>query len=398
MALITLTSPRIVNITATPVSIPFAYPERWAFGEHRGMTSIIVQIETDTGVVGLGEVVPGGPGPKTLVAAIEEASTLLIGRSAIDIEANTRRLMYVGGWYMFARTGNLVIAGLETAMWDILGQTLGQPLFRIFGGAVRESVEYVYYLQRRPDIEELLEEARNAIGEGFRTIWLKGGDNEAADLEVVARLRETLGAEPRIRLDANEAWTVGTALRMLVRLEPFDLEFVEQPVRLDDLDALVRLRQSTRVPIGVNQSGWTGQRILDVITRRAADVIVTDPHQEGGLSAFRRVVGMCEIAGLPVAHHAFSGLTIAMTASLHVLCSSANCILGNQAYAPGFLEADVTDVEFDITGGTAKPSDRPGLGVSIDPVKLKTAADRFRDEGFYPFFDAGSSPSWVPMR
>ncbi|MGE0119282.1 MAG: mandelate racemase/muconate lactonizing enzyme family protein [Dongiaceae bacterium] len=389
---------RIREIVATPVSVPFTKPERWAFGEHRGMSSIIVQMHTEDGRVGLGEVLPGGPGPKALLAAIEEATPLLIGREATDIEANVRRLMYVGGWYMFARTGNLIIAGLETAMWDILGQHLGVPLYRLFGGKLRPRISYMYWTQAGAPVHERVAEAREAVRKGFRTIYTKGGWDDEADVEIIAKLREALGPQIRLRLDANESWSVGTAVRMLRRLEPYDLEFVEQPVRLDDLDAMCRIRGTTAVPIGANQSGWTGQRVLEIIRRGAADVIVTDPMQEGGLSAFRRTVGMCEIAGLPVVHHAFSGLTIAMTASMHVLCASSNCLLDHQAYAPMFLGGDVTTVPHDISGGSAAIPDVPGLGVRLDQDRLAEAARRFRDDGFYSMFDEDAEITWIPTR
>jgi L-alanine-DL-glutamate epimerase-like enolase superfamily enzyme len=389
---------RITQIVATPVSLPFRRPERWSFGEHREITSVVLEMHTDSGVVGLGEAVPGGPGPRTLLAAIEELAPLLEGRDPTQIEANVRRLYYAGGWYFFQRTGNLIIAGLEMAMWDILGKTLELPVHKLFGGRLRDRVDFMYYLQRRDeDVRAHCDEAVDAVNRGFQTIYIKVGDNEAADIELVAGLREAVGPHVRLRVDANEAWTVGTAVRMLRRLEPYDLEFVEQPVRMDDLDALMRLRGVARVPIAANQSAWTGQRTLEIIKRQAADVIVTDPHQEGGLGPFRKVVGLCELAGLPVVFHAYSGLTINMSAALQVLCSSPNCMLAHQAYAPGDIQGDVTTKIFDISTGSAAVSDEPGLGVTLDGDKLQDAAKRYRAEGFYSLFDANLAPSWVPQ-
>lgn len=391
-------STRISHVVATPVSIPFSRPELWALGEHRGMSTIVLELHTTSGLVGIGEVVPGGPGPGTLLAALQELAPLIEGRDPTHIEANVRHLHYTGGWYMFQRTGNLIIAGLEIAMWDILGKTLGQPVYKLFGGPVRDRIAYMYFLQRGHSLDELIDEAKDAVGRGFGTVYVKGGIDEEEDIELIARLRDAMGPRVRLRLDANEAWMPGTAVRMLRRLEPYDLEFVEQPVRMDDLDALARLRFASRVPIAANQSAWTGPRIVDVVQRRAADVIVTDPHQEGGLNAFRKAVGLCELAGLPVVHHAFSGLTIAMTASMHVLCSSPNCLLAHQAYAPGLMSHDVTTEMLDISTGTARIPDKPGIGVELDPDKFREAAKRFQEEGFYSMFEGTSAPAWVPMR
>ena len=390
---------RISHIVATPVSIPFRRPERWSYGEHRGITSIIIEIHTDSGIVGLGEAVAGGPGPRTLVSAIEELAPLLEGRDPTQIEANVRRLYYAGGWYFFQRAGNLVIAGFEMAMWDILGKAVGQPVHKLFGGRLRDRVDFMYYLQRTDaDVRTHTREAKEAVFRGFGTIYIKVGDNEEADIELVAKLREVIGPGIRLRIDANEAWTVGTAVRMLRRLEPFDLEFVEQPVRMDDLEALVRLRSVGRIPIGANQSAWTGQRIMEIVQRGAADVIVTDPHQEGGLGPFRKAAGLCELAGLPVVFHAYSGLTINMSAAMQVLCSSPNCLLAHQAYAPGDIQDDVTERVFDISTGSAAVSDEPGIGVQLDRDKLQDAARRYQKEGFYSFFDENAAPVWVPQR
>jgi L-alanine-DL-glutamate epimerase-like enolase superfamily enzyme len=284
-------------------------------------------------------------------------------------------------------------------MWDILGKALGQPVHKLFGGRVRERVDFMYYLQRTDaDARTHTTEAEEAVSRGFTTIYIKVGDNEEADIELVARLREAIGPRIRLRIDANEAWTVGSALRMLRRLEPFDLEFVEQPVGMDDIEAFVRLRNVARVPIAANQSAWTGQRIMEIIQRGAADVIVTDPHQEGGLGPFRKAAGLCELAGLPIVFHAYSGLTINMSAAMQVLCSSPNCLLAHQAYAPRDIQDDVTTRVFDISTGSAAVSDEPGIGVQLDRDKLQDAARRYQKEGFYSFFDENAAPIWVPQR
>lgn len=389
---------KITAIDVTPVAIPFAHPERWAFGEHSGLTSLIVELRTDGGIVGLGEVLPAGPGPKALTAAIEELAPLLIGQDARDVNRNVARMTYAGGWYMFPRTGNLILAGLEMAMWDVLGKSVGEPLHRLFGGAVRDRVPFVHFLQAGPSLPDMLDDAAAAADSGFTSFFFKGGWDERRDVELVAALRERLGSDVKLRLDANEAWTVGTATRMLKKLEPFDLEFVEQPVRMDDVDALLRLRQATSVPIGANQSSWTAKQIFEIAKRGAADAIVTDPHQEGGLSGLRKALAVCEVAGIPVAHHAFSGLTIAMTAAMHVSATSPNAILAGQAYAQGFVQGDVTTSTFAAPGGFSELPDGPGIGVEIDRDRLAAAHEAYLGDESHPFFDAGNEIGWMPNR
>ena len=388
----------IVGIDVTPVSVPFAHPERWALGEHSGMTSLIVELRTDGGIVGLGEVLPAGPGPRALTAAIEELAPTLVGHDARDVNRNVARMTYAGGWYMFPRTGNLIVAGLEMAMWDVLGKSVGEPLHRLFGGAVRDRVPYVYFLQAVASLSDMVTDAAAAAADGFTSFFFKGGWDEQRDLELVAALRERLGPEAKLRLDANEAWTVGTATRMLNKLEPFDLEFVEQPVRMDDVDALLRLRQATSVPIGANQSSWTAKQIFEIARRGAADAVVTDPHQEGGLGALRKAVAICEAAGIPVAHHAFSGLTIAMTAAMHVNATTPNSILAGQAYAPGFVQGDVTTSTFSAAGGFAELPSGPGIGVELDRDRLAAAHEAYLRDELHPFFGGEGEIEWMPSR
>jgi L-alanine-DL-glutamate epimerase-like enolase superfamily enzyme len=388
---------RIVAIDVTPVSIPFAQPERWAFGVHAGITSLVVELRTDGDIVGVGEIVPAGPGPRALTAVVEELAPLLIGRDARDVNRNVARILYGGGWYMHARTGNLVLAGLEMAMWDVLGKSVGEPLHRLFGGAVRDRLPYVYWLQHGA-LPAMLDEAERAVEQGFATVFVKGGWDDRLDVDLIAALRERLGPEVKLRIDPNEAWSVGTATRMLRQLEPYDLEFVEQPVRMDDLDALVHLRQVTRVPIGANQSGWTARQIFEIAKRGAADAIVTDPHQEGGLAALRKAAAICEVAGLPVAHHAFTPLTISMTAAMHVLATIPNATIAGQAYAPGFVTADVTKTAFSVEGGSAALPQGPGLGVEIDRERLAAANAAYREAAAHSFFEGGAEIAWMPNR
>jgi L-alanine-DL-glutamate epimerase-like enolase superfamily enzyme len=390
---------RITAVEATPVNVPFTRPEVWSFGSVEGMTSVIIQIHTEGGIVGIGEGISGGPSIQVMLTAIEELAPLLEGQDATAIAANVGRLTHAGGWHWYGRRTAVVLSGIEMALWDILGKALGVPIYQLLGGPIRTELPFMYFLQRgEAQVPDLLQEAQEAVQKGFDTVYIKGGNDVEADVELLTQLRETLGQGPRLRLDLNEAWMPSTAVRTLRRLESLNLEFVEQPVRFSDLDQLARLRLATAVPIAANQSGWTPREVLEIVKRGAADVIVTDAHQEGGISGFRRVIELCETAGLPVVYHAFTTGTIGMTASMQVMCASPNCFhMAHQVYPPGFVTDDVVTEMLNVTTGTGRVSDKPGLGLELDPDKLRRAAARFEKDGAYPLFDPSSSPVWVPM-
>jgi L-alanine-DL-glutamate epimerase-like enolase superfamily enzyme len=363
------------------------------------MTSIIVQLHTACGATGIGEAVPGGPSPQSMLAAIRELGPLLEGQDGLAVEANLRRLTYAGGWHWYGRRASLVLSGIEMALWDILGKALRAPVCRLLGGPLQEELSFMYFLQRgTKGTADLLSEARDALGSGFTTIYIKGSDPEE-DVELLTELRTSLGERTRLRIDPNEAWMPGTAVRTLRRLEPLNLEFVEQPVRHTDFDQLARLRTATCVPIAANQSAWTSREVLEILCRGAADVVVTDAHQEGGIGGFRRTIDLCETAGVPVVYHAFTTLTIGITASMHVMCSRPNSVqLAHQIYPPDMLGDDVVTEPIDASRGTARVPAGPGLGLELDTQKFQAAAERFQRDGPYPMFNPEAAPIWVPMR
>ena len=392
---------RIVAVEATPINVPFAYPEAWSFGLVRGMTSVIVQIHTESGIVGIGEAVSGGPSIEVMLTAIRELAPLLEGQDGGAINANIGRLTYAGGWHFYGRRTAVVLAGIEMAMWDLLGKALGVSVAELLGGVIRPELPFIYFLQRGKGStpEELVKEAKDAVAQGFDTVYMKGVAESETDVELLTKLRAALGEGVRLRLDPNEGWMPSTAVRTLHRLEPLNLEFVEQPVRFSDIDQLARLRLATAVPIGANQSGWTPREIFEIARRGAADVIVTDAHQEGGISGFRHVVELCETVGLPVVYHAFTTSTIGMTASMQVMATRRNCFqMAHQVFTPGQVVDDIVTEVLDPSHGKARLPDKPGLGLEIDPAKMKQAAKRFAEDGAYPLFDPQSAPIWVPGR
>ena len=141
----------------------------------------------------------------------------------------------------------------------------------------------MYYVQAQSDLDAMVEQARDAVGRGFGTIYFKVAIEEERDVELVRRVREAVGRGPKIRVDANEGWSPGTAVRILRRMAPFVIEYIEQPVSMFDLDGMAHVRSASGVAVGANQTSWGQHQILEIVKRNAADVIMTDPHQEGGL-------------------------------------------------------------------------------------------------------------------
>lgn len=377
---------RVAALRSTIVSVPFSGEEVWFYGRRRGITNVLVEIETDNGLTGIGEAV-GWPTPDIAASVLESARADVVGADPFRIEELMARLYGRRGWHYFRHTAGCALASLEMALRDLVARACELPLHILFGGAVRERVPYYWYVPAgAPD--EMAAVARQGVERGFTTLYLKVGFSPGGTGGDVAAVRDAVGPGPRLRVDANEGWSVGEAVRAIEELAPLGVEFVEQPVNMYDLAALGEVQERVRLPIGANQTSWDEFATLAVLRDGLASVVVTDPHQLGGLGRFKAVAAMCETAGVPVVKHSFGDLGISTFAAAHVLASCPNAGLAHQTHYQ-LLEDDVIaggPPGFE-DGGLALP-DAPGIGVDIDRDRVEAFADLYRREGWLsPFED-----------
>lgn len=352
-------------------------------GVRRGVTDVVVRVRTEEGPEGLGEY-PALPSPEVAVAAGAHLATQLVGQELGPIDPLMAHLKAANGWHHFPHMGNLVLAGFEMALWDVLGQVAHLPVYELFGGAYRMTQPIMYFLPNA-DLSTMVAEAQTAVNQGYGTIYVKVGIDEARDIEVVRAVRAAIGPTIKLRIDANEAWSVKQAVRIGRTLLDCDLEFIEQPTPYHDVRALAEVKQALGIPIAANQSSWSNEETRAVLEHRAADILLTDPHQAGGLSAFRKAAAAAELFGVPVVRHSFCELGIGLAAAAHVVASTANCTLANQAYTT-YVSEDIIQKPLEIRAGALALPDGPGLGVTLDDARFTAARERFRHGERYPIF------------
>ncbi|MBO0848115.1 MAG: mandelate racemase/muconate lactonizing enzyme family protein [Pseudonocardia sp.] len=376
---------RITGLATTTVAVPYRTEEVWAFGRRSGQVSVLLEMETDEGVVGLGEAA-AYPSPDIVHAVFQSLEPLVVGEDPLAIERLIHRIDLVGTWH-HVRASSPAIAAVEMACWDVLGKVCGQPVVNLLGGRFRDRVEYFYYVAR-VEPAEVAEEGRRATAAGFGTCYLKAvHDDPGADVERVAALRDGAGPDALIRVDANEAWSPGTAVRVIRAMQRYGLELIEQPVSGRNLAEMAYVRGRVDTPLLANEASWTRHDQLAVIRAGAADAISADNQADGGLLNLKRSAGLCEAAGLPVVKHSLGELGVALAAATHVIAATPTFRFANQAY--GALLAD--DVTTGFGGPAANYRDGrldvptgPGLGVELDRDKVgkyaelyRAAADRF---------------------
>jgi len=368
---------RITRIEAVPVAVPLAQEFHWAGGTQVGANLVLFAVHTDEGVTGWGESICEDP--RAVAAHGELMARQFVGRPPGDVEAILRSIWAEGRWRTYPEFTQFVLSGMEAACWDALGRALGVPTRTFFGGAVHDELDVFAFLQG-DDPDTLAAHARRLPGP--RVVYLKVGrprDDDAC----VAAVREAVGPERLLRVDPNEAWDAATAVDRIRRLEQHDLDWVEQPVPAHDVAGLAHVRRSVRTKVAADQAVYTTAQLRHVLEREAADVVVTGPHDAGGLLRFRQQAFLCDAWGLRVNLHAFMQSEISFLAHAQVAVAIPNLTLGNQVMHQLLAERLTRGADVDVDGGTYRLGDAPGHGFEIDEDAVGRAHERWRRDGPY---------------
>jgi L-alanine-DL-glutamate epimerase-like enolase superfamily enzyme len=390
---------KISSIKATPVAVPFRADEHWAFGSRKGMVSILLEVRTDDGVIGIGEAA-AYPSAKIVLAILDSIESLVLGEDPFNIEKLMRRIHVVGTWHHVKATSP-AMAAIEMACWDIVGKVCGQPLVNLFGGRIRDEVVYFYYVsQETPD--RIAAEGRRGRELGFGTFYLKvGADDSKVDVARVEALRDGAGPDALLRLDANEAFSPGTAIRVFRELEQFGLELIEQPVSGRNLSEMAYVRGKLDTPILANEASWTRYDQLEVIRAGAADVLSVDNQMDSGLLNMKRSAGLCEIVGLPVLKHSLGELGVAVYAGTHLIASTSNFTCANQSYAALLSDDIIAGMDaLPYHNGALTVPEGPGLGITLDDERVAKYAELYTTqiEGFAFHDSEAIEAAYYPKR
>ncbi|MHB2170158.1 mandelate racemase/muconate lactonizing enzyme family protein [Alsobacter sp. R-9] len=379
---------RIVAIRHWLVRMPFAEDILWGSGRRSGTTRLLVRIETRDGTVGWGETISL---IDTVPAVFERCVLpLAMGYPAADAERFHRHVLGAG-YYHHKRAAVMAAAALEMAMWDALGRRAGLPLWALWGGLWRDAVRASAYLFVN-DTRAVADAARRFLDAGFDTFKIKVGVSMESDIPLVEAVRTVVG--PRdLRADVNGAWTPGTAIRQLTKLIPYDLAYIEQPLELDDLAGHAALRRRQPVPIALDESAYTLADVGNIVRAEAADVVLLDPHEAGGLWQVVKQAAICESVGIPVTLHSGGELALSQAAYVHLAASIPNMTLAidtEQTYLAGDIAPDGPRLR---DGGFAVPHG-PGLGVTPD----EAIVSRYAVDGIAGAYLDPSKPGWFPVK
>jgi L-alanine-DL-glutamate epimerase-like enolase superfamily enzyme len=363
------------------------------FGRNDTFNTCLVEVETDSGHVGLGEAkaAVGNLGHYgALVTLIrEEMAPVLIGRDPRDIAA-IWELLYNGTRAAYAfregRTfptigrrglGMSAISGIDLALWDLLGQTLGQPVWRLLGGMCRDRVP-AYASGGWAPVGGIGKQLRQYVDRGHRAVKMRVGLQDKSVDDSAARVREVreaLGPAIAIMVDAHGTWSVREAQRFARKVEDCDLGWLEEPVSPENVRGQAEVRAATDIPIASGESEQTRFAFRDLIAAGAVDICQPDPAIAGGITETLRICALASTHGLTVAPHLWGGAVL-FAAGLH-LCIATPCattVEFSRGHNP--LLNELTEESVDLVDGHVRAPTRPGLGLTLrrDVVNQITVA------------------------
>ncbi|MES2999874.1 MAG: L-rhamnonate dehydratase [Pseudomonadota bacterium] len=269
----------------------------------------VVEIETDDGIVGLGNVALA---PKIAKAIIDEYLTpLVVGQDPWDYELLSQRMYR--GTHAWGRKGIAMaaISAIDIAIWDILGKSVGKPVFKLLGGRTKEKIPCYYSKLYRTDIKEMQAEAEKYLKQGFTMFKSRfgygpahGTKGVAENLKAVEAIREVIGYDNDLMLECYMGWTLEYAKRMLPKLEKFQPRWLEEPVIADDIDGYAELNQLTSIPISGGEHEYSLLGFKQLLDRKAVSVVQYDTNRVGGITMAHKINALCEAYSVPVVPHA----------------------------------------------------------------------------------------------
>jgi L-alanine-DL-glutamate epimerase-like enolase superfamily enzyme len=356
----------IQRIEAYRVTLRYREPFRIAPSTSIEANSIIVKIATDYDAIGWGESSPSkrvtGETPESVLRTLDIVGPRLIGKCPLRVEQDVELMDSL------VEENPAAKAAVDIALHDILGQTAHKPLFMLIGGYRTEVLTDITLSIKSP--REMAHDASKAVEAGFKALKVKVGVDPAEDVERVKMIRQAVGGDAEIRVDANQGWTTGQAIEVLGKIEKFDIEFAEQPVQAEDLKGLAEVRRNSPMPIMADESVHSPQDALRLAQAEAVDLINIKLMKCGGILKGKRISSVAEAAGIRCMVGCMSDSEIGIAAGAHLAAAVKNVQYAN-------LDSDILHKDklvkkggLGIAGSKRTFSKQDGLGITKLDQKL----------------------------
>ena len=384
---------KIARIETIPVRLPTRRVHQWASLTTPIGVYVIIKLTTDEGLVGLGEAPVlkdwggdhmkyYGETPKTAIHIINDIlAPALAGKDPNQIEAVHLLMDRAIKGYPYCK------AAIDMALYDVTGKAFGIPAYQLLGGGYRKRVTVAHSIGLM-EISKAVEEALQVKDEGIKAIKLKGGQEPKRDVELVRQIRKALGPDIQISVDANQGYsTPKVAIQTIKSMEEYGIRYMEQPV--EGIDAMAEVAQRVDTPIMADESAWTPQDVLEIVRKKAAEIISLYTTKPGGLFKAKKVAAVAEAANLQCNVNGSVETGVGNAANIHLAASTAvaslPCVVpvstpkgkGRKGIAGIYYQDDIITDAFEYADGEIIVSSKPGLGIELDEEKVR----KYRYEG-----------------
>ncbi len=369
---------KITSIQVHAIRLPLLRPFIVAYTAYRDMPSIIVKVETDDGLVGLGESVPdqhvtGESWESTYAMLIHQLAPVVLGENPFDIE----RIHQVMNQTVHGAPA--AKAAIDIACYDLMGKTAGQPVYRLLGGKFHTTLSFPYVISILPP-EVMAAEAKQAIADGFACLKIKVGADLRTDVQRIRAVRAAVGPDVKLLVDANQGWiNSANTLAVLKQVEDCRIDWIEQPVAAADLDALSDIRRRVSIPVMVDEGLCGESDMREVIARKAADKVNIKLMKCGGIYPAVKLVHQAGMAGMECQIGSMRESSVASAAGAHLAIAKRN-IIANELAGPLAVAKDVASLSYQ--GSQIVLNEKPGLGLLLDEAvldELTVKAERIRE-------------------
>ena len=357
---------KIKDVEIYLFDLPLAAPFRIAIGEMKAANDLLVRVVTDQGVVGIGEACPfppiTGETQATNAAAAKAIRDMVLGRDPLAIDAVLREIGAI------VHADPSAVAAFDMALYDILGQVAGLPLFRLFGSARTQFETDITTGIDTP--AAMAAETKGYAGRGYKTLKVKVGLDPDDDVARIQAVRDAIGYDVKLRIDANQGWSVPQAIYALRKLEKFHIQLIEQPVVASDVAGLKQVREASPIPVMADEACFLPADAVKLIRAEACDYFNIKIMKAGGIMNAVRIAHIADAADIRCMVGCMLESNVALTAAAHVVASQANIIYAD---LDGNAEHTVDPVIGGMTvkAGIVTMPEKPGLGCDVDPAFLK---------------------------
>lgn len=359
---------KISNIQSNVYRLPPSVPWEDATNKVDGLEFIVVEVQADNGMTGIGlsyTVDIGGTAIRTLID--DYLANLVLGMNPLDYERIWNKLQRQSR-RLGLGVNSMAIAAIDVAVWDLIGKIHGQPLYKLLGGARDRIPAYISEIDLRSGgtTEQLTDRVKDYVRQGYGTVKIKIGKPELEeDIERISKVQELLGPGGTVLVDLNQKWSAAEAIQKGARLDRLNLGWIEEPTLMHDVQGHRQLKQAIRTPIALGESLYSRQQFLEYFRADAVDIVQADVAFVGGITEWLKIAHLANAFGKPVAPH------FMMELSLHLLCGVQNSFMLENVVGGSLTELGLLETPIEVKNGMGVPSELPGHGIVFDREALR---------------------------